>query len=204
MREGPSAPPKSSYSFEYGSTCTYLSVARIGRLAPAQGVTVDWQPFFLMPILAEQGMNLGPFLPCPNKMEYMWRDIERRAKRAGLACTRPSTSPVNSLLTARVACIAAAEGWCRPFTEKVFALHWTENRLIGTDDNLESALASLGQEPATLKARARTPEGKEALKQQTEVAKSLRIFGAPSFVAGGELFWGDDRLEQAIEWAASH
>lgn len=195
---------KLQFWIAYGSTYTYLSVARIGRLAAAQGVTVDWQPFLLMPILAEQGMNLGPFLPYPNKMEYMWQDIERRAERAGVPYSRPSTYPVNSLLTARVACIAAAEGWCQLFTEKVFALHWTENRLIGTDDNLDSALSSLGQDPATLKARAQTPEGKEALKQQTEVAKSLKIFGAPSFVAGGELFWGDDRLQEAIEWAASH
>ncbi len=195
---------KMQFWIEYGSTYTYLTVARIGPLAAARGVAVEWQPFFVMPIFAEQGMNLGPFLPYPNKMEYMWRDIERRAQRVGVPYSRPSTYPVNSLLTARVACIAAAEGWCQPFTEKVFALHWTENRLIGTDDNLDSVLTSLGQDPVAIKARAQTPEGKEALKQQTEVAKSLKIFGAPSFVAAGELFWGDDRLEEAIEWAASH
>jgi 2-hydroxychromene-2-carboxylate isomerase len=110
---------------------------------------------------------------------------------------------VNSLLTARIACIAAAEGWCRPFTERVFALHWTENRLIGTDDNLDSVLAALGHDPQALKARAQTAEGKDALRQQTDIAKSLKIFGAPSFVVDGELFWGDDRLEEAIDWAAS-
>jgi 2-hydroxychromene-2-carboxylate isomerase len=149
-------------------------------------------------------MNLGPFLPYPSKMEYMWRDIERRARRVGVPYLRPSTYPVNSLFTARVACIAAAEGWCRPFTEKVFALHWTENRLMGTEDNLDSALRSLGQDPIAIKSRSQTLEGKGALKQQTEAAKSLKIFGAPSFVTAGELFWGDDRLEEAVEWAASH
>lgn len=195
---------KLQFWIEYGSTYTYLSVARIGSLAAAKGVAVEWQPFFLMPILAEQGMNLGPFVPYPSKMEYMWRDIERRAKRVGVPYSRPSAYPVNSLLTARVGCIAAAEGWCQPFIEAVFALHWTDNRPIGADDNLDAALGSLGQDPVAIKARAQTPEGKQALKRQTAVAKSLKIFGAPSFVAGDELFWGDDRLEEAIDWAASH
>lgn len=91
---------------EYGSTYTYLTVARIGKLAAQSGVEVRWQPFFLMPIMAELGMTQGPFLPYPSKTNYMWRDIERRAARHRIPYARPSTYPVNSLQTARVACIA--------------------------------------------------------------------------------------------------
>lgn len=189
---------------EYGSTYTYLSVARIGMLAKERGIQVEWQPFYLMPIMVEQGMNMGPFLPYPTKTEYMWRDIARRAERAGIPYTKPSAYPVNSLLTARIACIAAAEGWCQSFTEVVFGLHWTKNILIGTEENLERALRELGKNVGELKDRAQTPEVKEALKRQTEKARSLKIFGAPSFIAGAELFWGDDRLEDALEWAATH
>lgn len=147
------------------------------------------------------GMNYGPFLPYPNKMEYMWRDIERRALRLGVPYQRPSAYPINSVPTARIACIAAAEGWCRPFTEEVFRLHWTQGQLIGTDENLAAALDALGKDPATLLARAQTPEAKDALRQQTEKAESLKIFGSPSFIVDGELFWGDDRLEEAMDWA---
>lgn len=190
--------------FEFGSTYTYLSVARIGRLAAARGVEVAWHPFYLMPILVERGLNMGPFLPWPEKMAYMWRDIERRAERAGLPYTKPSAYPVSSLLTARIACIAAQEGWCQPFTEKVFSLHWTENRLIGTDDNLDTAIGILGKDPIALKVQAQTPDGKEALKRQTDRARSLGMFGSPSFTCARELFWGDDRLEDALDWASSH
>ena len=189
---------------EYGSTYTYLSVARIARLAKTREVKVEWQPFFLMPIMAELGMNQGPFLPYPSKTEYMWRDIERRAERHNVPYLRPSTYPVNSLLTARIACIAADEGWCQPFTEGVFALHWTKNTLIGSAENLQAVLLDLGQDPEAIVVRAQSAEGKERLKQQTERAKALRIFGAPSFTTAGELFWGDDRLEEAVEWAAAH
>ena len=189
---------------EYGSTYTYLSVARIGRLAADAGVEVRWQPFLVMPIMAELGLTQGPFLPYPSKTAYMWRDIERRAHRHAVPYQRPSTYPVNSLLTARIGCVAAEEGWCRAFTEGVFALHWTQNILIGSEENLARALTALGQAPEAVIARAQTAPVKDRLKQQTERARSLGIFGAPSFTVGTELFWGDDRLEEAIEWARGH
>lgn len=189
---------------EYGSTYTYLSVARMRGLAARAGVAVRWQPFFVMPIMAELGLTQGPFLPYPAKTAYMWRDIERRAARHGIAYARPSAYPVASLQTARIACIAAEEGWCEDFTEGVFRLHWTQDILVGTEANLHTVLAALGQDPDAVIARAQTPAVKEALRQQTERARSLGIFGAPSFTVASELFWGDDRLEDALDWARTH
>jgi 2-hydroxychromene-2-carboxylate isomerase len=189
---------------EYGSTYTYLSVARIGRMAAASNVEIRWQPFFVMPIMAEHGLTQGPFLPFPTKTAYMWRDIERRALKHETPYAKPSTYPVSSLLTARIACIAADEGWCQPFTEGVFRLHWTRNILIGSDENLCAVLTDLGQSPSTLIERAKAQVVKDKLKLQTERAKLLGIFGAPSFTVDQELFWGDDRLAEAIEWARTH
>ena len=189
---------------EYGSTYTYLAVARVGKLAEQAGVKVRWQPFFVMPIMTELGMTQGPFLPYPSKTAYMWRDIERRAVRHGIPFSKPSRYPINSLQTARVACIAAQEGWCRVFTEKVFELHWVQDIPIGSNENLHGALASIGQAPESLVARAQVQSVKDLLKAQTERAKLLGVFGAPSFTIGNELFWGDDRLEEAIEWAHTH
>lgn len=189
--------------FEYGSTYSYLSVARIGPLAAAAGVEVRWRPFLLMPLLMEQGLPHGPFAPFANKSAYMWRDLERRAARHGIPYRKPSRyPPENVLLTARIGVLAAREGWCRAFTERTFALHWAEDRIIGTEDNLHAVLDGLGFAPGDVIARAQSAENKERLKQETEEARRLGLFGAPSFVAGGELFWGDDRLEEALEWAA--
>jgi 2-hydroxychromene-2-carboxylate isomerase len=154
-----------------------------------------------MPIMAELGMTQGPFLPYPSKTAYMWRDIERRAAKHGVPYVRPSTYPVNSLLTARVACIAAQEGWCQGFTEEVFTLHWTQNVLIGSEENIRRALRSMDQVPEDVLARAQAQAVKDQLKSQTDRAKALGVFGAPSFTVGNELFWGDDRLEEALEWA---
>ena len=94
-------------------------------------------------------------------------------------------------------------GECQAFTEEVFRLHWTENILIGSDENLQRALVGLAKDLKLLVERAQSSEIKETLNKQTERAKSLGIFGAPSFTVGKELFWGDDRLEEALEWGRS-
>jgi 2-hydroxychromene-2-carboxylate isomerase len=114
---------KIDFWFEYGSTYTYLTVARIHAAASRHGVEVRWRPFLLAPIMIEQGLTQGPFLPYPNKLRYMWRDLERRAASHGLPYRRPSHYPPNTLLTARVGMLAATQGWCREFTEHSFAMH---------------------------------------------------------------------------------
>jgi 2-hydroxychromene-2-carboxylate isomerase len=186
---------------EYASTYSYLTVARIGELARAHEVQLDWQPFWLPPVREQQGMA-APFPDRSSKASYMWQDVERRANKLGIPYQRPSTYPVNSLPTVRVALLAAREGWCQPFTEEVFRLHWTEGRLIGTDENMQLALSRIGKELEPVLARAFSPENKEALRTQTTKAIERGIFGSPSFVVERELFWGDDRLEEALERAA--
>lgn len=185
---------------EYASTYSYLTVARVGALARAQGVTLDWQPFFLPPVRDRQELGF-PFPEASAKTAYMWRDLERRARRHGLPYRRPEVYPVNSLQTIRVALVGAREGWCQAFTEEAFRLHWTQGVLIGTDENLQQALRHAGQDPVRVVPLASASENKEALKAQTPRALERGIFGSPSFVVAGELFWGDDRLEDALAQA---
>lgn len=141
-------------------------MARIGHLAAQHEVTLDWQPFFLPPVRDHQGLG-APFPDASVKIAYMWRDLERRAAKLGIPYRRPSAYPVNSLPAARVALAGKRDGWCQRFTEESFRLHWTEGRLIGTDDNLEAALSSLGLDAAQVRQFANSPENKEALKAQT-------------------------------------
>jgi len=141
--------------FEYGSTYAYLSVARIDSIAQKHGIAVEWQPFLLMPIMIERGMEHGAYLPYPDKLRYMWRDLERRAARYGIDYRKPSVYPPNTLLTARIGCLAQAEGWCAEFTKAVFRLHWTEDVIIGTDEKILAA--ALGHSAKTQIIRSRQP-----------------------------------------------
>jgi 2-hydroxychromene-2-carboxylate isomerase len=160
--------PAVDFWFEFGSTYTYPAVARIAELAADRGVEIRWRPFLLMPIMIEMGMAQGPFLPYRRKLDYMWRDLERRCAEHGVPYRKPSAYPPADVITsARLALLGACEGWCRTFTEKAFALHWTEDRPIGSEDNIRTSLVASGQDPATALERAKLPATKEALKAQT-------------------------------------
>jgi len=169
--------------FEYGSTYTYLTVARIASVADGRKILVDWHPFLLMPILIEHGLEKGPF-------------------RHSIPYQRPSLYPPNTLSTARIGYLAQSEHWCADFTREVFRLHWTEGVIIGTDENIRRSLSFVGQDPDRIIAMAQSDDNKTGLRRQTEQAKALGVFGSPTFVVGTELFWGDDRLEDALDFAA--
>ena len=185
---------------EYASTYSYLSVARIGRLADAAGVPIDWQPFWLYPVREQQGLP-APFPAGSRRERYMWRDLERRAAHLQLPYRRPAVYPFSSVHVGRIAFIGAREGWCRRFTEEAFRLHWTEGLPMTAPENTAAALAAAGQDAERVLALASEPDTKEAFKQQATRALERGIFGAPSFLVGDELFWGDDRLEDALGFA---
>ena len=197
-----SAPkPKVQFWYEFASTYSYLSAMRVEALAAAAGVAVEWKPFLLGPIFHAQGWDNSPFNLYPAKGRYMVRDLERLAAERGLKFALPEPFPQNSLLAARLALVGAEEGWIAPFTRAVFAAEFADGAQIADKATLASILDGLRLESQRILARIDEPQIKERLKQQTAEAQRLGIFGAPSFVSGGELFWGDDRLEQALAWA---
>ena len=156
----------------------------------------------LGPIFQEQGWNDSPFNVYPAKGRYMWRDMERLCAKYGIPFAKPSRFPRDGLLAARVACLASAssEKWLPNFVRAVFRANFAKDREIGDAAEIRSILDSLGQPGAELVEQAQTPENKRRLRDQTRRAGELGIFGAPSFVVDGELFWGNDRLEDALAW----
>jgi 2-hydroxychromene-2-carboxylate isomerase len=191
-----------AFWFDFASTYSYLSAMRIENEAAKHGVAVDWRPFLLGPIFARQGWTTSPFNIYPAKGRYMVRDIERLAQARGLAFGMPQRFPANSLLAARLATIGRAEGWAAAFSRAVFEAQFARGEDIADEAVLGAALAAAKLDAAAVLARASDAAVKEALKAETAEAERIGVFGAPSFVtADGELFWGDDRLEQALEWA---
>jgi 2-hydroxychromene-2-carboxylate isomerase len=190
--------------FDLASTYSYLAAMRVEPLAAAAGVTVEWRPFLLGPIFAEQlGIKDSPFNTQPARGRYMWRDVERLCAKHGLAWRRPSQFPRNSLLAARVGCAVAAEPWAPSFFRSVFRANFVEDRDIADAAVLASLLAGADRDAEALLAQASSAEVKQALRDRTAEAARLGIFGAPSFIAGGELFFGQDRLDDALAWASA-
>ena len=192
--------------FEFASTYSYLSVMRIEDLAEQKGVTVNWKPFLLGPIFFAQGWDTSPFNIYPAKGRYMWRDMERRADRYGVPFKRPEPDrfPANGLLAARLAMVAIDQGAGPAFTRSVYTAQFAHGADVSDKGVLAGLVKEVGLDPDAVVAAALAPENKARLRGQTETAIEHGIFGAPSFVAGGELFWGDDRLEEAVDWAVAH
>ena len=186
--------------FEFGSTYSYPAAMRIERLAREQGVPLVWRAFLLGPIFGEQGWNDSPFNLYPAKGRYMWRDLARLCEAEGLPLRRPSRFPRNGLLAARLACRFAGEAWLPEFVRAVYDANFARDLEIAEPGVVAECLERAGQQPAPRLAAAQTDAAKAALRAQTEQARRLGVFGAPSFLAGGELFWGNDRLEAALAW----
>lgn len=187
--------------FEFASTYSYLAAMRIGELAARAGVALAWKPFLLGPIFQAQGWNDSPFNLYPVKGRYMWRDMERLCERQGIPFAKPALFPQRSILAARVALALEHEPQQGPdFIRAVYRANFAEGRNIGEQATVERALREAALDPAHWIARADTM--KDALRAQNERAVQIGLFGAPSFVSNGEIFWGNDRLEDAIAWHA--
>ena len=190
--------------FEFASTYSYPAAMRIADAAAARDITIRWRPFLLGPIFKAQGWDNSPFNLYPAKGRYMWRDLERICDGLRLPLERPAAFPQNTILASRVALVGLARGWGEDFCRAVYAAEFGEGRNIGEPDAVASVLRLLGQEAQAVMREAQSDAVKNALRAQTEEAARLGIFGAPSFVtADGELFWGNDRLEAAVDWGSA-
>lgn len=194
---------KMDFFFEFASTYSYLSAMRMPSLAEAAGVAVRWRPFLLGPIFAAQGWDTSPFNIYPAKGRYMWRDMQRRAARHGLEVRRPDPFPQNGLLAARVAQLALTDPKGVSFCQSVYLAEFSAGQDISERDTIGTCLAAAGL-PLSLLDEAQSSSNKQALRSTTEDAMNLGLFGAPCFVVGEELFWGDDRLHDALDWATRH
>jgi 2-hydroxychromene-2-carboxylate isomerase len=185
--------------FSIGSTYSYLSVMRLQRVSAETGVAFRWRPFNVRAIMRE--MENIPFANKPIKANYMWRDVARRAAMYGLSPQVPAPYPIKELeLANRIAIVGMAEGWGEDYVRAAYVGWFERGEPAGEDPNLSAAITAAGQDAAAVLERANGPAGVEGLAAATDEARRIGIFGSPTFVVNGELFWGDDRLDDAVSW----
>jgi 2-hydroxychromene-2-carboxylate isomerase len=195
--------PTLEFWFDFGSTYSYLAAMRMEPLAHEAGVQILWRPFLLGPIFNILGWNTSPFVLQKEKGDYMWRDMERLAGKYGLPWKRPSTFPRAAVYPMRVAVAHDGAAWVPAFCKAMFELNFRHDRDINDNAVCTRVLDELAHDGAGLVEEAQAPANKEKLRRQTEEAWRRRIFGAPTFFAGPEMFWGNDRLEDALSFAAA-
>ena len=184
-----------------GSTYCYLTVNRVEAAARAAGVPLRWRVLDVRTLTIRQD-NI-PFATKPAKLAYMWRDLGRRAAARGLSPRLPAPYPLADLARAnRVALVGLEEGWGPAYIRETYRRWFEEGAPAGEEPNLSASLAELGLDPGAVFARADAEATVAALARATDAAEAAGLFGVPSFVVAGELFWGDDRLEDALAHAA--
>jgi 2-hydroxychromene-2-carboxylate isomerase len=192
------------FLFDFASPYACLSALRIRALAEGKGVPIRWRPFLLGPIFQAEGLQDSPLNVFPLRGAYAVRDVQRRAARHGFPVRFPSSFPRLSVLASRVALVALREGWGEDFSEAVYRAEFQRDEDIASPEVVGALVRAEGQTPERVLQAARLPEVKAALRAEVEAAQAAGIFGAPSFLVDGELFWGDDRLEEALDWALEH
>ncbi len=189
--------------YEFTSPYSYPAAMGIEKTAAENDVQVQWKPFLLGPIFKAQGWDNSPFNIYPAKGAYMWRDMERICEAQNLAFTRPTIFPQNSLTAARLALCTVVAGHVADFTKLVYQAAFANQKDIFLPETLEQILKSLTIDPSVAFEQAGSLDVKAALRANTDAAMEKQIFGAPSFVTqDGELFWGNERLAQAVAWRA--
>ncbi len=194
--------PEIEFWFEFASNYSYLSVMRIEDAARQSGVRIVWKPFLLGPIFRALGMETSPFLTQKEKGAHMWQDMVRLCRKYGLRWTKPSTFPRLSVLPARVALLGAKEPWIGAFCRQVMELNFVHDEDINKTDQLAPILTELNLPAAEILEQAQSDSMKARLREQTDEARHRGIFGAPTFFVGTEMFWGNDRLDDAMLLAA--
>ena len=190
--------PNIEFWFEFGSSYSYLSVMRIDGLARASGLRIVWRPFLLGPIFRSFGWSTSPFLLQKEKGAYMWTDMERQCRKFGLPWRRPTEFPRLSVLPARLALLGVDQPWLLPFAQQVMLANFAHDQDITSESVVRDVLERLALPADELLRAAQVDSNKARLRTATEEAQRRGVFGAPTFFVGEEIFWGNDRLEDAV------
>ena len=189
------------FYFSIGSTYTYLTVTRILDVEKKHSVKFNWKPFSVRAIMKE--MNNIPFpKEKVNKVNYMWRDIERRAKGYGFFAKTPVPYPLTQFdLANKLAILGLEEGWGIDYIRLTYKRWFQEGKEPAVDPNISEICNELKIDKNKVIEKTNSDKIEKEYLANTESARKNKIFGSPSFIVGNEIFWGDDRMEDAITWS---
>ena len=192
---------RATFYFDLGSPYAYLTAERISSLFTEAGLEQpEWQPILLGGLF--QRFERGSWAETPARAEGI-AEVERRASAYGLPpIAWPEPWPGNTLVAMRVAIFAKQTGRTVSFALAAFRQAFAAGRDLSDPDNVMIAAAACELHPRALEKAVQTDIVKSALREATDRAGDLGVKGVPALVVGERVFWGDDRLEEAVEAAS--
>jgi len=189
----PRARPRLALYLDFVSPYTWLALMQAERFAAEQGIAWEPRPVVYAALLSAHGL-VGP-VETEAKRRYTFLDVARSAHRLGLRLAGPPRHPFRSLDALRVQYLFRSEPAALRLAVRLAAACWGEGRDLTDPAVLGAVVAGAGLDPADLERRIGAAEVKDGLRALTDDAVSQGVFGVPTFVCDGELFWGHDRLE---------
>ena len=188
------------FYFSIGSTYTYLTVTRILDVENKHQVKFNWKPFSVRAIMKE--MNNIPFpKEKMNKVYYMWRDIERRAEGYGFFAKTPVPYPLSEFdLANQIAILGLEKDWGIDYIRLTYKKWFQEGKEPAIEPSISEVCNELKLNKDEISSEALKKEIQDKYEANTNSARENKIFGSPSFIVKNEVFWGDDRMEDAIKW----
>jgi len=188
----PASPRVVDFWFDYSCPYAYLGSTQIEAIAARTGATLRWQPMLLGGVFRASGtpQNLSNVLS-PPKARHNLADMHRWADLFGVELHMPEAHPMRTVEALRATLLCGIDP---RVIHGFYRAYWVEGREPSAPDTLRSVLSSAGHDPDAILPRLDEPAIKEDLRRRTDQAIALGIFGAPSMIVDGELYWGQDRL----------
>lgn len=194
-------PSPIEFWFDFSSPYAWLASERIEAVAAAHGRTVDWQPFLLG--IAFQREGTKPLTHYGAKGDYSAHDFARSARLWHIPFRLPDRFPAPAQAAARILLWLQAEHpeRARDFIRAVFRAYFVENRFIGELDTVLEVARACGIDDTLAAGKVSDPAMKDLLRDRTtEAVESRGVFGAPTMIVDGEMFWGADRVDMLDLW----
>ena len=189
------------FFFDFGSPNAYLAYAQLPGLLERTGARLVWRPILLGAVFKATNNQSPAMIDCTPKRDYLWRDMHRVAERHNIDFRVNDAFPLNTITLMRGAIAYLGTPHFEPYVRAIFRAMWVDNRDLGDNHQLKATLTEAGLDIANFETQVEAEATKQALRDATDAAVGMGIFGAPSFLVDGELFFGQDRLdfvEQAL------
>ena len=184
--------PELQYYFDFSSPYSYLGACRIESIARSVNATLVWKPMLLGGVFKHLGGPMVPLMASPQaKQDYTMTDMRRWAQYFNIPFNWPSQFPMNTIKALRIAIQLENPA---VFIQRTYRAYWAEDQDINDPETLAALLSDLGLSRDLLD-RTAEPTVKQMLIDATQEAIDIGIFGAPTCVVGGELYFGQDRFQ---------
>ena len=187
------------FYFDFISPYSFLAHKEIRKIEKKNSIKIKYKPILLGGLHNLHGIKAPAFIPA--KAKHMIRDCKLIAEKNKTKFKFNSYFPIRSLNLMRGVLVAEEDNYKSYYVDSIFNAIWEDGLNMNDENIIQKILKNLNINPKTFLLRCASSSIKDSLKIKTNEAYEKGIFGAPSFVSNNKIFWGQDRIEFALNEA---